>query len=172
MSPEGRREIALLVAMASVLGLVDGLIPRPLPFLRLGLANIPAVIAVTRSGLGRTLELNAARVTVVALVTGTIATPTFLLSASGALASALVMAWLAGWFRRSVSITAVSAAGASASLWAQLLAAKLILRDIPVGALLPALSLWGVISGIITGSAAMMLMKRMPDLEALHINRA
>ncbi len=170
MSSEGRRELALLVAAATVLGVVDSMVPRPLPFLRLGLANIPAIIVIIRSGFLKALELNFARVTAVALVTGTIATPAFLLSASGAAASTIVMAGVHSVFQGKVSLPAVSASGAVASLWAQLFIAGALLSELPSESLVPVLSLWGTVSGAITGMAAAGIMRKLPELEALRMN--
>lgn len=157
MSQNSRREITLLLLSAAVLGTVDSLLPRPVPFLRLGLANIPAVIAVTRLGFPAALEVNVLRSVCVALLMGTLATPTFALSISGAVSSVCVMSLIRRYFGTYISIPAMSAAGAVVSLWTQLLVSKVILHDIPVGSLLPALSLWGTVSGAVIGYAALLL---------------
>ncbi len=169
MSQNSRREITLLLLSAAVLGAVDSLLPRPVPFLRLGLANIPAVIAVIRLGFLAALEVNVLRSVCVALLMGTIATPTFVLSISGAVSSVCVMSLISRYFGKYISIPAMSAAGAVVSLWAQLLASMVILHDIPVASLLPALSLWGTVSGTVIGFAALLVRNRMPELEALRI---
>lgn len=151
---KGSDRLTVLLAASAVLGVVDSMLPRPLPFFRIGLANIPAVIAVFRYGWLRTLELNALRSFTVALLTGTLGTPTFVLSLSGAVISATVMGAVQGAFRGRLSYAGVSVSGAVASLWAQLLAAGLILNDIPLANMVPFLSLWGVVSGVVTGIAA------------------
>lgn len=169
MPQSSRREVTILLLSAAVLGALDSLLPRPLPFLRLGLANIPAVVAVTRLGFLRAMEVNVLRAVCVALLTGTIATPTFAMSLSGAVTSICVM-WLIHRFtRRYISVPAMSAAGAVTSLWAQLLAAEIILNDIPLVSVLPVLSIWGTISGTLVGFAALMVSNRLPEVKALRI---
>ena len=154
MSEKSGRELSLLIIAAAVLGMSDSLIPRPLPFFKLGLANIASVIAVVRYGYPRTLELNVLRAVSVALVTGVIATPTFILSLSGAVISATVMTAVHKLFRSNVSLAGISVAGAVSSLWVQLLAAGVILHDIPCRSLLPLLTVWGVVSGLLVGLLA------------------
>ncbi len=73
---------------------------------------------------------------------------------SGALASATVMAAVRRVFGSRVSLCGISAAGAVSSLWAQLLAAGLILHDIPVRSILLPVTVWGVVSGVAVGAAA------------------
>jgi heptaprenyl diphosphate synthase len=51
MSETGNRDLTILILMATALGVIDSLIPRPLPFMKLGLANVATVIAVFRYGL-------------------------------------------------------------------------------------------------------------------------
>ncbi len=154
MPEEGRRELTLLVVSATVLGVLDSMVPRPVPFMRLGLANIPSVIALVRFGWIRTLELNVFRAFIVALVMGTAATPTFILSLSGAAAAASAMGVIRRVLGERVSIPGISVAGAVSSLWSQLLVAGVILHDIPVEGIVPLLSGWGVISGVLVGVLA------------------
>ena len=103
MSSKSSRELTLLILTAAVLGVIDSMIPRPLPFFRIGRANIPSVICIFRLGWFRTLELNTSRALAVALVTGIIGTPTFILSLAGATASATAMAGVHRYFPGGVS---------------------------------------------------------------------
>ncbi len=168
MSSKSSRELTLLMAAAAVLGIIDGMIPKPLPFMKLGLANVASVLALIRFGYLKTLELNAVRAMAVGLITGIIATPTFLLSMSGALASATVMAAVRRVFGSRVSLCGISAAGAVSSLWAQLLAAGLILHDIPVRSILLPVTVWGVVSGVAVGAAAAALRDKVFGNEVLQ----
>ncbi len=70
MSSKSSRELTLLMAAAAVLGIIDGMIPKPLPFMKLGLANVASVLALIRFGYLKTLELNAVRAMAVGLITG------------------------------------------------------------------------------------------------------
>ena len=166
MSSSDRRELTLLIISASVLGVIDSMIPKPLPFFRLGLANIPAVIATIRWGLLKTLELNMVRVLAVGVVTGIIGTPTFILSISGALTSALVMGSLIRIGK--LSIVGISVSGAVSSIWVQLFLAGIILHDIPVERTVPLLTLWGVVSGMVVGVLSKTSMRTLHETEVLR----
>lgn len=151
---------AALSSAAIVLGLLDGLLPRPLPFLKLGLANVVTVVAVMRRGVLTAVWVNATRSLMVALVMGTIATPTFALSVGGSAASALSMAAASLLAPRIISVVGVSMTGAVSSLMAQLAMASIMLPGLPVRPLVPALALWGCISGALIGLAANALLRR------------
>lgn len=168
MPSERRGELTVLIAAAAVLGVADSMIPKPLPFIRLGLANIPSVITVIRFGWMKTLELNTARVLAVALLTGAIGTPTFILSFAGAVASASVMAAVQRFFKGKVSTAGLSVSGAVGSLWVQLLASGFVLHDIPLRSILPVLSLWGVVSGLLVGILAETVSLKLFTGEALR----
>ena len=61
----GTRDIArlgLLVAVAATLQVAEGLIPKPVPWLRLGLANGLTLLVLGREGLGRALAVAVTRV--------------------------------------------------------------------------------------------------------------
>ena len=167
MSDKSNRDLRILILTATALGVVDSIIPRPIPFMKLGLANVAAVIAIVRYGTLKTLELNVLRVFAVALITGLLVTPTFLLSLSGATASALAMGLLRRLFRDKLSIAGLSVAGAVSSLWGQLLAASLILRGLPLQNIVLLLTLWGIVSGTAVGLIAQKAMGRSSKTGAL-----
>lgn len=163
MPSQGNRELTLLILSAAVLGVVDSMIPKPLPFFRLGLANIPSVIAVIRLGWLKTLELNLTRAVSVALITGVAGTPTMILSLSGAIASATAMAAVHRFSPGGVSTAGLSISGAVSSLWVQLLAAGIILHDVPLQNLVPVLTGWGILTGLLVGTMASTVMARLFD---------
>lgn len=85
------RKIALLVACASMLQIVESLIPHPIPGVRLGLANMITLVALINIGFKASVEIAVMRTIVSSLILGTFLSPGFMLSFTGALASALVM---------------------------------------------------------------------------------
>lgn len=142
--------------MAVSLGVIEGMVPKPLPFLRPGLANIATVAGILRIGPGAGIRINLFRSAGAAIFLGTLATPTFLLSLSGGMASAAVM----GSTRKLFSVTGLSLAGSLASIAAQLGAASLVLPGLPLRSLvLPAIA-WGTLAGLITGISAGLLLRR------------
>lgn len=145
---------AALILLAVSLGVVDSMIPRPVPFMKLGLANLPAVICSVRLGFRRTMALNTTRALAVALVTGSLASPAFLLSLTGAVASAAVMSAVSRGYPFLLSMTGVSICGGCASVWGQLGAASIVMPGLPLHALMLPVTLWGIASGAAVGLAA------------------
>ncbi|NOQ21865.1 MAG: hypothetical protein GQ565_04330 [Candidatus Aegiribacteria sp.] len=146
----------LLVVLATGAGVIENIIPRPIPFIKPGLANIITVAAIVKYGFWTGLRVNILRSTGAALFIGTLATPTYLLSLSGGIVSALVM----GSVKRVFSVTGMSVAGSLGSLLIQLLTASVLLPGLPVAGLLLPLSIWGTLSGTITGIVAIVLLRR------------
>ncbi len=142
--------------MAVALGVLESLVPRPLPFAKPGLANIAAIAALVRSGAPMALRVNVLRTVASALFLGTLATPTFLLSLSGGVASVLAMSLAV----RLLSVTGTSVAGSLASMGAQLAVASLLLPGLPAMGIAPFLAAWGTATGAVTGIAAVLLLRR------------
>ena len=127
----GRPSVLLLVVAGTALGFAESLLPRPVPFLKPGFANIAGVIAALTMGTRGAARVNATRSLAVALATGTLATPSFALSMSGALSSAVLMGACSRLVPGRLSITALSVAGSAAGMAAQLLTAGAILPAFP-----------------------------------------
>jgi heptaprenyl diphosphate synthase len=168
MPDRSYRDLTVLVLYATALGVIDSLVPRPVPFMKLGLAKVAAVIAVVRYGFLKTLELNLLRVFAVALITGLLATPSFLLSLTGAVTSAVAMGSMRFVFGDRLSLAGVSVAGAVASLWMQLVVARIVLPGLPLQNIVLLLTLWGIISGAVTGLIAQTAVYRRRKTEVLH----
>lgn len=159
----------LMVILATGIGLIENMLPRPLPFIKPGIANIVTVAAVAKYGTFTGLRVNLLRATGAALFTGTLATPSYLLSLCGGASSALVM----GLVIRFLSVTGTSVSGSLASLWTQLALACALLPGLPAGSLLPTLSAWGFLSGALTGIiAAVMLRKGFPWIPGTGVDSA
>jgi heptaprenyl diphosphate synthase len=87
----GRRDAALLGALCLFLSTVEYLIPKPLPFMRLGLANLPLILALDLFPFRAFMALVCLKALGQALVTGTLFSYVFLFSLAGTVASALSM---------------------------------------------------------------------------------
>ncbi|MBN2586712.1 MAG: Gx transporter family protein [Candidatus Fermentibacteraceae bacterium] len=159
----------LMVVLATGAGVIENLLPRPVPFIKPGLANIVTVAAVARYGMLTGLRVNILRTTGAALFTGSLATPTYVLSLAGGVASAMVM----GASRRLLSVTGISVAGSLASLWIQLVLASVLLPGLPAASILLPLSVWGFLSGAVTGIiAAVLLRKGFPWMPGTGVDSA
>lgn len=143
--------ISRLGALCFFFSTIEYMIPKPLPFLRIGLANIPLMLAVDALPLGGYLALVAIKVLGQGLIGGTLFSYIFLFSAAGTLSSALVMLALRKTFRSSVSFVGVSVAGAFASNAAQLLLARVYIFGESARYIAPPFLAVGLLSGATLG---------------------
>jgi heptaprenyl diphosphate synthase len=157
--------LSILVACASVLQVAESFLPHPLPGVRLGLANIITVIAIVYLGPGSAIELAVLRTLVSSIVLGTFLTPTFVLSFSGGVVSALVMAFLyriSGRGQLSFSLIGISVGGAVSHILTQVaLVYLLFIRSSGVLWLWPWLCIAAVVTGVLTGLIAVQAVRRL-----------
>ena len=154
--------LSLLVALGSVLHVVEGLllVPLPLPGVKLGLANIVTLFALHLYGFRAGMAVATARVFLGSLLGGVFLSPGFFLALSGAVACTLIMAILLK-YTSCFSLIGISMAGAVGHNLGQLLTASLILRSSAVFYYLPVLLLAGVPTGIFTGYILKSLLDRL-----------
>ena len=100
--------IALLSAYAVGLHSIEALIPTPVPWLRLGLANIITLTTLYLYGLRAGMIVTLTRVFIRSLLAGTFLGPAFVMSLGGGIASTLVM-WaikaILGRFSNPISVS-------------------------------------------------------------------
>ncbi len=144
--------LALLTVMGLVLFIAESYIPRPLPWIKPGLANMATLLALYLFNYRSALTVVVLRVFLGALLLGTFAGPTFLLSLGGGVVSASVM-----WFFQTKTHTNFSAVGVSvwgsiSHIITQLLLTMLFLvKSVVIIHLLPVLLLPAVLSGLLVG---------------------
>ena len=150
--------IGLLAAAALVFGWIECLIPinAAVPGIKLGLGNIAVVFALYRLGWRDALVLSAVKVLLSSLLFGSITG--IIYSLFGAAASFCVMMLLYKF--RNIGSAGVSAAGGAAHVTAQLAAAALLTSTAEVWRFLPVLLAVGGVSGMVTGGAAALVLKR------------
>ena len=160
-----QRALALLAAAALFLASVEYVIPKPVPFLKLGLANLPVLVALTVMRPREILTLVALKVVGQGIVQGTLFSYIVLFSAAGSLASAAVMLLLHRGLGRHVSLVGVSIMGALASNLAQVAAARLIIFGESAWLIAPAFLITGTISALLLGLFAERFVQRSRWLE-------
>jgi len=152
----GRKTIALLGACCLFLSAVEYLIPKPLPFMRLGLANLPLMIALDIFPFGGYMVLVSIKILGQAIITGTLFSYVFLFSVTGTLFSALVMFFMRRIFsfpgREKISFIGIGTAGAMVSNIAQLSLARLFLFQENVRYIAPPFLAAGLFTGIALGA--------------------
>lgn len=150
------KQIALcgvLVAVALVLSLVEKMIPVqalvPIPGVKLGLANVVTVFALTHLRMRETIAIILVRVTLVSVFMGSITA--FLFSLCGSLLAMAVMKLLFYGEGICFSLVGISIAGAAAHNIGQICAAIVVLGTIDVIGYLPMLLVVSIPVGAVTG---------------------
>jgi len=143
--------LALLVAGGAALSLLESSLPRPLPWTKIGLANIATILALYLYGARPAFWVAVLRVLLGGVFLGF--GPGFVLSAGGGIAAWGVMALVKGTLGDTFSVVGVSIWGALTHNLTQLVLVHLLVRT-AVWSLLPAF-LWAAgITGTITGLGA------------------
>lgn len=152
--------LSLLVAVSIVLRGLEGFIPNPLPWVRIGFANIMTLLAILLFGIKSGFLLTLLRVFIASLLFGTFLSPTFWLSFFAGVVSTLVMGVTSLYFHRILSPIGVSVLGGFTHNLVQLCVAYcLIVRHVQIFYLFPVFSLIGILSGLFNGWIALLLYK-------------
>ena len=147
-----RREItAFFGALCLFLSAVEYLIPKPLPFFRLGLANLPLLVGLRFLKPAHLLLVLLLKVLGQGLINGTLASYVFLFSLAGSAASVLMMSAVYRVGGRFVGMVGVSLSGSLASSIVQVvLAVSFVFGD--TARIIAPLSIGtGIVSGLIIG---------------------
>ncbi len=151
LSEKDLNRIALLGAFSLFLSTLEYLVPKPLPFMRLGLANLPLLLALKVLPLRAYGLLVLIKVLGQALVNGTLATYIFLFSLGGTFASALIMGLAYRILGRRISFIGISVLGALGSNLAQIFLSIHFLFGPSSWPILPPLLGLGLLSGLLMG---------------------
>lgn len=163
-----KKLLPFLAALCLFLAAVEYAIPKPLPFLRLGLANMPVIIALFIMPTRDIYKLILLKIMGQALITGTLFSYIFLFSAAGSLASGLTMLGVHRLLRNRISCIGLSLAGAAANNIAQLIVAHLILFGNATKYIAPILLISGAVTGLILGIFTQMFTERSKWFRGLH----
>ena len=112
--------MALAAAACLFLSSIEYLIPKPLPFLRLGLANLPLLVCLDLLPAGPFFLLLGLKALGQGLVQGSLFSVIFLFSAAGTLTSGALMFGARRLLGRRMSLVGISVLGALASNLTQL----------------------------------------------------
>ena len=152
--------LAMLTAVAMILSYVESLLPSVgIPGVKMGLANIAVIFALFRFGWKEAAALSLVRVVLVSLLFGSVGAMRY--SLAGAVLSLAVMALLRRIDR--FSTVGISVAGGVAHNAGQILMAMLILQTKQLLGYLPVLAVSGIAGGVLTGLAAALLIRRIPE---------
>lgn len=151
--------LSLLLAVALLLGWLESLFPLPFPIpgIKLGLSNVAVLFALHTFGKREAFLLLIAKVTLSSMLFAGFAA--FYYALAGGLLSFLVM-WLL-LTQKSFSVFFVSIIGAICHNLGQVAAAAVLLGTTRLLYLLSILLFSGLITGALTGMAAMLLLKKL-----------
>ena len=150
-SPEVRKTLALLGALCLFLSTIEFMIPKPMPFMRIGIANLPLMLALDIFPFPVFLVLIGIKVVGQALVTGTMFSYIFLFSLVGTMLAAVSMYGLRRSLGGRVSFIGVGTLGAMMSNIAQMALAWVFLFGNTVRFIAPPFFAAGLITGVTLG---------------------
>ena len=153
--------LAFLTALCLFFSAVELVIPKPFPFLRLGLANLPVILSLFFLSAPQFFLLILLKIFVQNLISGTIFSYTILFSIAGSTASALIMFLLYKLFynKNLISIIGISTAGALFNSLAQLGISYLCIFNENTKYIAPIFLASSFITGILLGIAVTIFTK-------------
>ncbi len=151
-------QIALLVAVASILFSVESLIQNPIPWMRLGLANIMTLLALRWWGMREAFTVVVMRILLGSFLTGKFLQPVFILSLAGGVTATVAMGEAMIYEKRLFSLIGISIIGALSKNLTQLLIAYFIyIRQVNIFNLVPLFLFSSLFTGLIIGFLAYIL---------------
>jgi len=164
--------MALMVSVASGLFVLESLIPNPVPWFRLGLANIITLLAITWWGVREALIILVLRVVLGSLLAGRFLHPIFVLSLSGGVTATLVMGLCSRFRDKIFSMMGISICGALSKNLTQLIVAYLIyIRQISILHLLPLFLSGSLLAGVLIGYIAFLIDMRIKIHDFQYLDR-
>jgi len=162
--------LAFVASVGLILFVFEGIVPRPLPWLKIGLGNVASLLALFMYGARGALAVTVIRVCLGSVLIGTFLSPGFLLSCGGGVTSWAVMVLVHRGWPKGFSVVGVSIWGALAHNLAQLTLAHLLLvRSRAIWALLPMFLLSSVATGFVTGVVAYWVLERLKKAQGQGI---
>ncbi len=147
-----RREItAFLGALCLFLSAVEYLIPKPMPFFRLGLANLPILLGLRFLRPADLVLLLLLKVLGQGLINGTLVSYVILFSLAGSVVSVFTMSMVYRYGGRHVGLVGVSVSGALASSLVQTALAVIFIFGETARIIAPFSIGSGVVSGLVLG---------------------
>lgn len=149
--------VSFFAALCLFLSAVEYAIPKPLPFLRLGLANLPVLIAAKKFNVKEYAVLVILKILGQALLSGTLFSYVFVFSFAGSAASAIIMylVWILCKVNNSsgknISNIGISLCGALGNNAAQIVCARLIMFGENTKYIAPLLLCSGFVTGFLLG---------------------
>ena len=131
--------------------MIEYAIPKPLPFMRLGIANMGIMLALYVLPIRQVLFLTLVKVLLQALISGTFFSYIFIFSFFGSFASVFTMILCKNLFKSKISFLGICLSGALANNLCQILLSYLMIFRSSTSYIAPILLISGFISSIVLG---------------------
>ena len=131
--------------------MIEYAIPKPLPFMRLGIANMGIMLALYVLPIRQVLFLTLIKVLLQALISGTFFSYIFLFSFFGSFASVFAMILCKNLFKTKISFLGICLSGALANNLCQILLSYLMIFRSSTSYIAPILLISGFISSLVLG---------------------
>ncbi|OJF76043.1 MAG: hypothetical protein BKP49_09520 [Treponema sp. CETP13] len=167
MKLNSNKLIPFLASLCLFLSAIEFAIPKPLPFMRLGLANMPIILALYILSWKEVFLLMFLKVFCQAILAGTLFSYIFVFSISGSFSSLLIMLFMytlvgrsAGRRTNLMSPIGISLCGALANTGAQIVMSRIMLFGSSVRYIAPILLISGIFTGTILGLITALFMRQ------------
>ena len=151
LTTEEKNITALLASLCMFLSVIEYLVPKPIPFLRIGIANMPVLLSLKILPARGSLLLICLKILGQGLVNGTLFSYIFLFSASGSFASGIVMLCTYNFLRNNISLIGISVFGALSGNLVQIFFAKYLIFGQAALLIGPFFLIAGTISAVCLG---------------------
>ena len=159
-NPHSATRLAFYTAFAVTIYLVENFVPKPFPFMKLGLANVVILMLLHTRNFKFAIIVGLSKTFIGGFISGTLLSPTTLLSFSGSLFSLVVMIIIIQ-SGINFSLIGISILGAISHNFAQIIVVRLILiKENSIFYLTPLLIILGIVTGIITGYLAVVFSRK------------
>lgn len=134
------------------LSMIEYAIPKPIPFMRLGIANMGIMLSLYVLPIKQVLFLTLIKVFLQALISGTFFSYIFVFSLIGSFSSVFAMLFCKYIFKSKISFLGICLSGALANNLSQILLSYLIIFKSSTSFIAPILLISGFISSIVLGT--------------------
>lgn len=150
--------LAMFLALAIVLNMVESLIPMFIPGVKLGLANCIVLIMLYELKWHEALLIMLLRILLVGLLRGNIGQINWLMSLSGGILSFLIMLLFSRL--KFFTVIGTSVLGSIAHCFGQILIAMIVLQTKEFIYYLPIIAILSTLTGILTGLISKVIVQR------------
>lgn len=153
----------IFASITIVLGVIDNMIPLPIPGIRLGLANIGIMLAIYALPFKETMYIALIKAILIPILTGNLFIK-LLIGLPATMAATLAMYFYYSLTNRLSSPMSTGAIGALVHITVQFIVIKLtLIKTLAIYTILPYFSTLSIISGIITGYIVSIIIDNFKD---------